>query len=260
MQFTTHPEIHEFRLDTGYRGALFAWPVLMNPSRVAIRNWSLDQLGFDRLGESLTDNRFMTHQGQGMTFLASAVDASFVSSARADESSVLRMLVSLQKSLPSVELARELFRINHFDVAGGGLVFIIGAIYRKASDPRPLFIPDAEEFLVSKERLSMETALGNGEPHSRHQILPAFPLSKAIAEGLRMGVQCWGGMHDEPLRCEFDLEPTGGVTFALSTEDRKAVYLRLGHDVISAQDMTVIQDAFLRCSANSAIHQSAYKH
>lgn len=260
MQFIQHPETQEFRLDTAYRGAMFAWPVLLNPTRVATRDWSLNQLGIDELGQCLTDNRFMSHDGQEVTFLASAVDASFVSSARANEVDVMRMLVSLQHSLPSVYLPHDIFRINHFDVGGGGLVFIVGVIYRKPRDNRALFLPDADEFLVSKERLSMEIALSNGDQHYRHQILPAFPLSQAVAEGLRMGVRCWSSMYEEPLKCEFDLERNGDMTFALSVEEGNAVYLRIGQGAISTGDMTRIQDAFIHSSMTSSSQLSAYKH
>jgi hypothetical protein len=260
MHYIQHTETIDFNLDKAYRGALFAWPVLLNPTMLTSRSWSLRQLGFDGLGETLMENHFMSHHGQAMTFLASAVDASFVSSARADELAVLRMLVSLQNSLPSVDLAHELFRINEFDVRGGGLLFIVGAIYRKATDPRPLFMPDPEEFLVSKERLEMEVALVDGGPHYRHQILPALPLSQAIAEGLRMGVQCWSSTFDAQLRCEFDLEVNGDTTFALNAEEGQAVHLRFGKDVVSTQDMALIQEALVRCSTSSVLNQSLYMH
>jgi hypothetical protein len=260
MQFNTHPEIHEFKLDTLYRGAMFAWPVLINGSLVSTRGWSLDQLGILEMGSYLNTNRFLCHEAQGVTFLASAVDASFVSSARSNEVDVMRMLVSLQNSFPLTNLSSEIFRISPFDVAGGGLVFIVGSVYRKAKDLRQLFLPDPDEFLVSKERLAMEVALSNGDLHYRHQILPAFPISKAVAEGLRSGVQCWSGMFAEPMRCEFDLESTGDVTFALRIEETRAVYLRFGQDVMCTEDMSRIQEVFVRCSASSAIGQSHFKH
>lgn len=260
MQFTTHPEIHNFQLDEAYRGAMFAWPVLINGTRISNRGWSLEQLGIHELGGYLSSNRFLCHEGQGLTFLASAVDASFVSNARSNEVDVMRMLVSLQNRLPMTNLSSEIFKISPFDVAGGGLVFIIGTVYRKARDPRSLFLPDTDEFLVSKERLAMEVALSNGDPHYRHQILPAFPISKAIAEGLRTGVQCWSGMFAEPMSCEFDLDGTGDVTFALSIEETKAVSLRFGQDVMSTEDMARIQAAFVKCSISSSLAQSNYKH
>lgn len=260
MKFIVHPETHPFSIDAAYRGAMFAWPVLLNPTRVATPGWSLRQLGVNELGQCLSDSRAMSHAGQQVTFLASAVDASFVSNARANEVDVIRMLVSLQQSLPSVCLPHDIFRINPFDVGGGGLVFIIGAIYRKANDDRELFLPEPDEFLVSKERLSMEIALSNGDPHYRHQMLPAFPLSQAVAEGLRMGVQCWSSMYEEPLRCEFDLESNGDTTFALSVDEGRAVYLRIGQDALSTTDMSRIQDAFVHSSMSSSMHQSAYTH
>jgi hypothetical protein len=280
MKFHSHPEVQDFQLDTAYRGALFAWPVLLNANRISTRNWSLQELGIDELGSCLSKNQFMSNEAQRLTFLSSAVDASFVSNARSQEVSVLRMLVSLQNQLPSVQIATDLFRINEFDVAGGGLVFIVGVIFRKASDPRPLSLPDPDQFLVSQERLEMEVALSKGEEHYRHQILPAFPLSRAVAEGLRMGVQCWSGMYEEPMRCDFDLDHEGNFTFALSVDaedeagdeakpmdfaaedaaDAKAIYLRFGHDVVSQQDMNSIQEAFVRCASNSHLNQSAYKH
>lgn len=239
---------------------MFAWPVLLSPTLVSQRGWSLDKLGVQELGDVLTEDRFLCHEGQSLTFLANAVDASFVSSARAKEVDVMRMLVSLQNSLPLAGLTDDIFNFNPFDHHGGGLVFILGTIYRKARDKRALSLPDPNEFLLSKERLAMEVALSNGVPHYRHQILPAFPLSQAVAQGLRSGVQCWSGWFDEPTRCEFDLEGNGDVTMALSIENTKVVYVRFGQDAVSTEAMSGIQDAFTRSAAHSNISPGLYKH
>lgn len=260
MQFVEHPQSHLFQLNANYRGAMFAWPVLLNPSLVSQRGWSLDKLGVQELGDVLTDDQFLCHEGQGLTFLANVVDASFVSSARAKEVDVMRMLVSLQNSLSLASFADDFFNFTPFDHKGGGLVFILGTIYRKARDKRALFLPDPDEFLLSKERLAMEVALSNGVPHYRHQMLPAFPLSEAVAQGLRSGVQCWSGWFEEPARCEFDLENNGDVTLALSIEDTKVVYVRFGQDAVSTEEMSGIQDAFVRSAAHSNISPGLYKH
>jgi hypothetical protein len=261
MQFVQHPDTINFTLDRQYKGALFAMPLLLSPDLFTRVGWSIEKLDYHALANVFHESGVLSNQGQDTTFLARAVDASFVSSARREEQNVLQTLVSLHRSLPSIELAEELFRLNCFDFGGGGLVFLLGAVYRRASDPAPLYLPESAEFLTSRERLSMETSLSGAENlHYRHQLLPPVPLSHAIADGLRVGVRTWSALIEQPVSCDFGLLPSGDVTFEVKNEDSNLIYLRMAQDALSEQDRHQIFHSFVTGTSIAGAAQGHYTH
>lgn len=261
MQFTQHPDIINFSLDRKYKGALFAMPLLLSPDLFTRKGWSLDKLDYEALGAIFHESGVMSNKGQDVTFLARAVDASFVSNARREEFNILRTLVSLHRSLPTIELAEEIFRLNCFDYAGGGLVFVLGAVYRRASDASPLYLPESSDFLTSHHRLSMETSLSGAENlHYRHQLLPPVPLSNAIAAGLSVGVRNWGALLEQPASCDFGLLPSGDVTFEVKNEDSNLIYLRMAQDALTEQDRNHIFHTFVRGRVIAGSGPGHYRH
>lgn len=236
-------------------------PLLLSPDLFTRKGWSVNKLNYDAPGKIFHESGIMSHKGQDVTFLARAVDASFVSNVRREEFNVIKTLVSLHRSLPSIEVAEDLFRLNGFDFSGGGLVFLLGAVYRRASDPSPLYLPDSADFLTSYYRQSMETSLSGEENiHYRHQLMQPVPLSIAIAEGLRMGVRNWGALIEQPASCDFGLLPSGDITFEVHGEDSNLIYLRMAQDALTEDDRNHIFHSFVRGTAIAESGQSSYRH
>jgi hypothetical protein len=248
MHFLNHPETTHFDLGSTFKGGLFAMPVLLHPQLLTPGVDPLADLNYEAVGQVLHSTGVLSHKRQDVTFLARAVDARFISSARGDmQKSVLKTLVAMHRSLPAYQDGMELFRLGGFDPSGGGLVFLIGAVYRQVIDPLPVCLPDPGEFLISRARFEIEVALGGGGcSFYRHQVLAPFTLSKAIGEGVTSAVRCWSGMYEEPLSCNFDLTPVGDVTMQLSDGEDLAVSLRFGHDAMTADDLALIQSQVIR--------------
>lgn len=250
MRFIQHPEITPFNLGSAFKGGLFAIPVLLHPQLLKPGIEPLAALDYEAVGRVLHKSGILSHKSQDVTFLARAVDARFVSSARGDiEQPVLKTLVSMHRSLPTGDGA-ELFRIGGFDPAGGGLVFLIGAVYRQVVDPLPVFLPEENDFLLSRTRFELEVAIGGGGSSLyRHQVLPPFTLSRAIGQGVSAAVRCWAGMQEEPMTCNYDLDAAGDVTLQLSHSKDLAVSLRFGHDAMTADDLELIHGQVIRSAS-----------
>lgn len=235
-------------------------PVLLHPQLLVPGVEPLAALNYEAVGQVLHSTRVLSHERQDVTFLARAVDASFISSVRGDmQNAVLKTLVAMHRSLPVQQGGHEVFRLSGFDPTGGGLVFLIGAVYRQVIDPLPVCLPEPGEFLLSRARLEIEVALGGGESSFyRHQVLAPFTLSRAIGEGVTSVVRCWSGMNEEPLSCNFDLSPRGEVTMQLSSGEDLAVSLRFGHDCMTATDLQLIQSQVIRSAATGGAAASRY--
>lgn len=262
MHFHNHPEISTIKLESTFKGGLFAFPVLLHPQLLKPGTDPLANLDYEAVGRVLHATGVLSHKEQDVTFLARAVDARFISAARGEmRHSVLKALVSMHRSLPAAVEARELFRIGGFDPAGGGLVFLIGAVYRRLVDPQPVVLPDENDFLLSRARFELEVALGGSDSRLyRHQVLPPFTLAKAIANGVSATVRCVSGMYEEPMSCNFDLDVTGDVTLQLSGREDLAVHLSFGHDAMTAADLELIHGQVINCGALTNGNFSAYLH
>jgi hypothetical protein len=142
------------------------------------------------------------------------------------------------------------------------LVFLLGAVYRRAADPAPIFLTDAADFLTSRHRLDMEVALSGGEGHLhyRHQLLPPFALSQAIAEGLGVGVRCWSALINEPVSCDFGLLASGDITFELKREESPLVSVRMAQDALTEQDRNHLYGSFVRGASLAGENRSFYQH
>lgn len=262
MHFLNHPDVSTINLESTFKGGLFAIPVLLHPQLLKAGTDPLASLDYEAVGRVLQSTGILSHREQDVTFLARAVDARFISSARGEmRHSVLRALVGMHRSLPASVDGQELFRIGGFDPAGGGLVFLIGAAYRQIIDPLPVYLPDENDFLLSRARFELEVALGGSDNSLyRHQVLPPFTLSKAIAKGVGAAVRCVSAMYEEPLSCNFDLDVTGDVTMQISRGEDLAVYLRFGHDAMTADDLELIHGQVIKSASLPNASFSAYLH
>ena len=262
MNFHNHPETSTIKLESTFKGGLFALPVLLHPQLLKPGTDPLANLDYEAVGRVLHATGVLSHKDQDVTFLARAVDARFISAARGEmRHSVLKALVSMHRSLPAAVEAQELFRIGGFDPAGGGLVFLIGAVYRRLVDHLPVFVPDENDFLLSRARFELEVALGGSDSSLyRHQVLPPSTLTKAIAEGVRATVRCVAGMYEEPMRCNFDLDATGDVSLQLSRGEDLAVHVSFGHDAMTAEDLELIHRQVVNSGSLTNCSFSAYLH
>lgn len=262
MKFTEHPETLEVELGQSYRGGLFAMPVLLHPQLLASSGDPLATVDTEAIGKALQLTGVISNEGQDATFLSRVVDASFVCSSRGEmQKPMMKALIAMHRSLPSWKKHAEIFKLSGYDHASGGLVFLLGVVYRRSTDPRPVFLPDPQSFLFSQERFALERALGGAVPSMyRHQILAPFTLSKAIGEGLSAAVECWSGMHEEQLHCEFDLTSDGDVTMALRDSQATAVSLKFENDAISPEDLAMIQNRVASTAAFTAPITSYFRH
>lgn len=264
MHYLIHPEIEHIELLDNYRGGIFAMPVLLHPQ--GVRNSAvgghesmgvdpLRRLDYEAVGTVLHKSGLLSKDGQNATFLAHAVDASFVSSSRGEaQGGLMKALVTLHQSLPSTDDLLKLFRISGFDPNGGGLVFIFGLVYRHAADLRPIYLPDPNEFLFSRERLDIEIALSGNQPGMyRHQVLAPYPLSTAIAQGVATAVSCHTGMTDQLLSCSIGFTQHGDMKMELlDDEGAAAVSLNFARDALSTSDINLIHERALRSAAMGA--------
>ncbi len=65
-------------------------PLLLSPDLFTRKGWSINKLNYDALGKIFHESGIMSHKGQDVTFLARAVDASFVSNVRREEFNVIK--------------------------------------------------------------------------------------------------------------------------------------------------------------------------
>lgn len=264
MHYLTHPEIEHIDLLNNYRGGIFAMPVLLNPQSLRAYGGSghdvvggdpLRRLDYEAVGTVLHKSGLLSKDGQNATFLAHAVDASFVSSSRGEaQAGLMKALVTLHQSLPSTDDLLKLFRISGFDPNGGGLVFIFGLVYRHAADLRPIYLPEPNEFLLSRERLEIELALcGNQSGMYRPQVLAPYPLSTAIAQGVASAVSCYTGMTDQLLSCSIGFTQHGDMKMELLDDDgAAAVSVNFARDALSPADISLIQERAMRSAAIGA--------
>lgn len=262
MRFINHPETSNFSLGSTFKGGLFAIPILLHPQLIKPGLDPLCGLDCEAVGRVLQETKVLSHKQQDVTFLSRPVDARFVCGARGVASkSVMKTLVSLHRSMPEYANPEDLFHISGFDPSGGGLVFLIGAVYRQIIDPHTVTLPCHDDFLSSRARFAMEIALsGAGAGMFRHQVLAPMTLSKAIAEGVSAAVRCWNGLFDGPMSCEFDLNVKGDVTMKLNHGDEAAVALRFGHDAITERDLQLIQQEVTRSASSRGNNSANYLH
>lgn len=270
MHYLTHPEIEHIDLLNNYRGGIFAMPVLLNPQSVktygenghdVVGGDPLRRLDYEAVGAVLHKSGLLSKDGQNATFLAHAVDASFVSSSRGEaQAGLMKALVTLHQSLPSTDDLLKLFRISGFDPNGGGLVFIFGLVYRHAADLRPIYLPEPNEFLFSRERLEIELALGGNQSGMyRPQVLAPYPLSTAIAQGVASAVSCYTGMTDQLLSCSIGFTQHGDMKMELlDDEGAAAVSVNFACDALSPADISLIQERAMRSAAIGAMTAPNY--
>lgn len=239
-------------------------PVLLNPQGLRAYGGDghdvmggdpLRRLDYEAVGTVLHKSGLLSKDGQNATFLAHAVDASFVSSSRGEaQPGLMKALVTLHQSLPSSDDILKHFRISGFDPHGGGLVFIFGLVYRHASDLRPIYLPEPNEFLFSRERLDIEVALCGSQPGMfRHQVLAPYPLSTAIAQGVASAVSCHTGMTDQLLSCNIGFTQHGDMKMELlDDEGTAAVSVNFSRDALSSADISHIHQQALRSAAMGA--------
>ena len=176
----------------GFRGGLFAMPLLLNPGLVKPNTDPLNDLNYVAAGAVLNSSGIVSHNRQNVAFLARAVDARFIAGARGDnQKNVLKTIVAMHQSKTSKTACTDLLNVGGFDPAGGGLAFLIGAVYRSFDNPEDVVLPDQNDFLLSRARMELEVALsGPGSTHYRHQILAPVDLALAIGVGVRAAMNC----------------------------------------------------------------------
>lgn len=262
MRYFKHPETSLFSLKPTYRGGLFAIPVLLHPQLLNPGGAPLAGLDHQALRSVLSETKVLSPEDQGLTLLPHVVDAHLVCRARGDKrQSLLKTLVSLHQSMPEFSNPEDLSGIRGFNPAGGGLVFLIGAVYRRIIDPLPVTLPYPDDFLASRARFDMEHALGGGKPGLlRHQIFAPVLPSTAIAYGLSEAMQRWSGLFDGPAGCEFDLDAQGDVTMQLKLGDDSSVALRFGHDNTTEKDLQLIQGKMIPNASRLECGPGYYRH
>lgn len=262
MRYFKHPETSLFSLKPTYRGRLFAIPILLHPQLLNAGVNPLAGLDYQALGQVMSETKVLSPEDQGLTLLSRVVDAHFVCRARGDKrKSLLKTLVSLHQSMPEFSNPEDLGGIRGFNPAGGGLVFLIGAVYRRIIDPLPVTLPYPDDFLASRARFDMELALGGGKPGLfRHQIYAPVLPSTAITYGLSEAMQRWNGLFDGPGSCEFDLNAQGDVTMQLKLGDDSRVALRFGHDATTETDLQVIQGKMIPNASRLGCGPGYYRH